>query len=137
MNLKSKVAGLAMMFVVSSSFATTYQLSTHILDITKGGPAPNGGIELYKFNEKTEDWVQVAKTVTDGNGRVKGLLPLQDGKDNKGIYKLKFQVKQYLEQLYTKSFYPFIEVPFELKDNAHYHVPITLSPYGYSTYRGS
>ena len=137
MSLKNKIVGLTMMLATSTCFATTYQLNTHILDINKGMPAPNVKIELYKFNDKGEDWALITKGTTDENGRIKDFLPIQDGKENKGIYKLKFEVKEYFDKLGTKSFYPFIEVPFELKDNTHYHVPITLSPYGYSTYRGS
>lgn len=57
--------------------------------------------------------------------------------DHKGIYRLTYHVAPYFERLQQDSFYPFIEVVFEIKDGKHYHVPITLSPYGYSTYRGS
>ena len=48
-----------------------------------------------------------------------------------------FYITPYFEKLKQKTFYPFIEVVFEIKDNQHYHIPITLSPYGYSTYRGN
>ena len=54
-----------------------------------------------------------------------------------GKPKLTYQVGPYFEAQGQDSFYPFIEVVFQIKDNAHYHVPITLSPYGYSTYRGN
>lgn len=57
--------------------------------------------------------------------------------DHKGIYRLTYHVAPYFERLQQDSFYPFIEVVFEIKDGKHYHVPITLSPYGYSTYRGN
>ena len=59
------------------------------------------------------------------------------GKTDKGIYRLTYHVAPYFERLQQDSFYPFIEVVFEIKDGKHYHVPITLSPYGYSTYRGN
>ncbi|UZJ65512.1 hydroxyisourate hydrolase [Sphingobacterium sp. KU25419] len=55
----------------------------------------------------------------------------------KGVYKLTFLVADYFKSKQVTSFYPFIEVVFEIKDNKHYHVPITLSPFGYSTYRGN
>lgn len=74
--------------------------------------------------------------VTDSNGRIKDFLKL-DGKSNAGIYKLTYHVSPYFKKLGHKTFYPFIEVVFELTDNEHYHVPITLSPFGYSTYRGN
>lgn len=57
--------------------------------------------------------------------------------DHKGIYRLTYHVASYFERLQQDSFYPFIEVVFEIKDGKHYRVPITLSPYGYSTYRGN
>ena len=84
-----------------------------------------------------DKWVCIDEKTTDSNGRVKDFL-LQDGKtDNKGIYKLTFHTEPYFKSQDKESFYPFIEVVFEIKDNSHYHVPITLSPYGYSTYRGN
>ncbi|MFS6937048.1 5-hydroxyisourate hydrolase precursor [Neisseria animaloris] len=123
--------------LVSSAFAAdNYQLSTHILDINKGKPAPNVSVELYKLGNNGQ-WREIAENKTDGNGRIKNFLPLKPGADNKGIYKLKFKTKEYFAKDKVDNFYPFVEVSFELKDNNHYHVPITLSPFGYSTYRGS
>ena len=72
----------------------------------------------------------------DENGRVKDFLE-EGTTDHKGIYRLTYHVAPYFERLQQDSFYPFIEVVFEIKDGKHYHVPITLSPYGYSTYRGN
>lgn len=74
---------------------------------------------------------------TDKNGRVSDFLPQTEGVDNAGVYKLKFFVAPYFESQQTETFYPFIEVVFEIKDDKHYHVPITLSAFGYSTYRGN
>lgn len=73
--------------------------------------------------------------VTDKDGRIKDFLKY--GTDNKGIYKLVFLTKPYFEAKGQKSFYPFIEVVFEIQSEDHFHVPLTLSPFGYSTYRGS
>lgn len=111
-----------------------YQLSSHILDITKGEPAPNVKISLYKQNDDKQ-WVLLDEKVTDENGRIKDFLPM--GKSNDGIYKLTYHTKPYFDKLGLNSFYPFIEVVFEIKGDGHYHVPITLSPFGYSTYRGN
>lgn len=55
----------------------------------------------------------------------------------RGIYKLTYHVGPYFEARKQDTFYPFVEVVFEIGDTSHYHVPITLSPYGYSTYRGN
>lgn len=113
----------------------TWQLSTHILDIGKGLPAPGVTVELEKMNEKNNTWTLVDKKVTDENGRITDFL--KNGKNNDGIYKLVFRVAKYFEMNHTESFYPFIEVVFQIKGQNHFHVPITLSPFGYSTYRGS
>lgn len=112
-----------------------YQLSSHILDITTGKPASSVKITLSKKDQK-DNWVVIDEKYTDTNGRIKDFLK-QDGKDNSGIYKLTFHTSPYFKSHGQKSFYPFIEVVFELLDSDHYHVPITLSPFGYSTYRGN
>lgn len=113
----------------------TYQLSSHILDVSKGMPAPGVTIKLEKYNEKTKIWSYVDEKVTDKSGRVPNFLP--NDKSNLGIYKLTYLTSDYFKKMKEESFYPWVEVVFELKDSEHYHVPITLSAYGYSTYRGN
>ena len=113
-----------------------YQLSSHILDISQGKPAPNVKIALSKQDEN-QNWVLIDEKYTDNNGRIKDFLKEEANKNNNGVYKLTFYITPYFEKLKQKTFYPFIEVVFEIKDNQHYHIPITLSPYGYSTYRGN
>ena len=113
-----------------------YQLSSHILDISQGKPAPNVKIALSKQHEN-QNWVLIDEKYTDNNGRIKDFLKEESNKNNNGVYKLTFYITPYFEKLKQKTFYPFIEVVFEIKDNQHYHIPITLSPYGYSTYRGN
>ena len=114
---------------------TKHQLSSHILDITSGKPAPNVKITLSKQDPKG-NWTVLEEKFTDDNGRIKDFLK-QDGKSKTGIYKMTYHVSPYFAKKNQPTFYPFIEVVFELKDDQHYHVPITLSPFGYSTYRGS
>lgn len=111
-----------------------YQLSSHILDITKGAPANGVSIKLDKMNAD-KSWSFVDEKITDENGRVPNFLKVDES--NPGIYKLTFLINDYMENAEVESFYPFVEVVFEIKDLKHYHVPITLSPYGYSTYRGN
>ena len=113
-----------------------YQLSSHILDISQGKPAPNVKIALSK-KDKNQNWVLIDEKYTDNNGRIKDFLKEESNENNNGVYKLTFYITPYFEKLKQKTFYPFIEVVFEIKDNQHYHIPITLSPYGYSTYRGN
>lgn len=113
-----------------------YQLSSHILDISKGLPAANVKISLQKQVEHNQ-WLMLAEKVTDENGRVPNFLSQEEGEDNIGVYKLTFFVEPYFQSQQLDSFYPFIEVVFEIKGDKHYHVPITLSAYGYGTYRGN
>ena len=135
-----KIYLLSLMLLVISScnFAqeAKYQLSSHILDITQGKPATNVKISLSKQDEN-EKWIKIDEKFTDENGRIKDFLKEEKGVDHHGIYKLTYYTEPYFKGLGQQSFYPFIEVVFELKDNNHYHVPITLSPFGYSTYRGN
>ncbi|WP_245539633.1 hydroxyisourate hydrolase [Pontibacter roseus] len=125
--------------MLATSFAyaqtTTYQLSSHILDVSTGMPAKGVPVQLEKMDEKTRLWKQVDEKMTDENGRIKDFLAANTA--NKGVYRLRFLVADYFKSKRTESFYPFIEVVFQIRDNDHYHVPITLSPYGYATYRGN
>lgn len=82
-------------------------------------------------------WQVLEEKTTDQNGRIKEFLKEELGKQHRGVYKLSYYTEPYFTELGQKSFYPFIEVVFEIQDDSHYHVPITLSPYGYSTYRGN
>lgn len=81
--------------------------------------------------------MKIDEKITDENGRIKDFLKEEENVNHQGIYKLTYHTAPYFQKLGQESFYPFIEVVFELKDNNHYHVPITLSPFGYSTYRGN
>ena len=127
------------LFATASMFAysqkTVYQLSSHILDISKGTPATGVHIKLEKYSEQSKAWSLIDQKDTDINGRIPDFL--ESGKSNLGIYKLTYYTSEYFKRNNIESFYPFIEVVFQIKDNSHYHVPITLSAYGYSTYRGN
>ena len=83
----------------------------------------------------SKSWLVLDQKTTDKNDRVGDFLP--EGKSNTGIYKLVFLTSDYFKKQQVESFYPFVEIVFEIKDNSHYHVPITLSAFGYSTYRGN
>lgn len=126
---------LATLSTVTFAQKSNYQLSSHILDISKGTPAIGVPIRLEKYNEQTKSWTFVDEKITDKSGRISDFLNAD--KSNKGIYKLTYFTSDYFKKSNTESFYPFIEVVFQIKDDNHYHVPITLSAYGYSTYRGN
>ena len=135
--MKSIIYILSFFLLTSISFAQTksYQLSSHILDISTGTVAPDVSITLHKMN-KDKSWAIVSQHKTDKNGRVTDLLPYAK-MDNDGIYQLTFETYPYFESKKVDSFYPFVEVIFYIKGKEHFHVPITISPFGYSTYRGN
>ena len=112
-----------------------FQLSTHILDVSKGAPAKNVAIKLEQYNEQAKVWSFVDEKKTDSNGRITDFLNSE--KSNLGVYKLTFYTSDYFKKEGIESFYPYIEVVFQIKDQNHYHVPITSSAFGYSTYRGN
>lgn len=126
---------LGMLSLASIAQTKAYQLSSHILDISTGKPAPEVTIKLEKLNNNNT-WETISSQVTDKNGRVTDFLPVEN-KDNNGTYKLVFETYPYFERNKLDSFYPFIEVVFSIKDNQHYHVPVTISPFGYATYKGN
>ncbi|RTQ50060.1 hydroxyisourate hydrolase [Hymenobacter gummosus] len=111
------------------------QLTTHILDTTKGRPAADVTVVLYT-PLPGDGWLEMTRGVTNHDGRIPDLLspglrlPV-------GMYKLKFFTQEYFDRAATTTFYPFVEITFTVTDAAHYHVPLLLTPYGYSTYRGS
>ncbi|EGP4444970.1 hydroxyisourate hydrolase [Campylobacter coli] len=136
--LSTKKILLALISIPIFLNATKYQLSTHILDINSGQPASNVKVELYNLDQNRQ-WVKISEKFTKKNGRIADFLPYEKTENRSfGVYKLKFYTKDYYISHKVDSFYPFVEVSFELlKDQKHYHIPITLSPFGYSTYRGS
>lgn len=127
---------LALICYGATAFATepvTYQLSTHILDINTGKPASDVTIRLEK--QQDQQWITLAQSKTDANGRIGNFLPQTS--NNFGIYKLIFETGEYFAAQKQQSIYPYVEVVFQIKENTHYHIPITLSANGYSTYRGN
>lgn len=136
--LSTKKILLALISIPIFLNATEYQLITHILDINSGQPASNVKVELYNLDQNRQ-WVKISEKFTKKNGRIADFLPYEKTENRSfGVYKLKFYTKDYYISHKVDSFYPFVEVSFELlKDQKHYHIPITLSPFGYSTYRGS
>jgi 5-hydroxyisourate hydrolase/2-oxo-4-hydroxy-4-carboxy-5-ureidoimidazoline decarboxylase len=110
------------------------QLTTHILDTSVGKPA--AGVKLKLLEVRNEKWLAIAQGRTNQDGRIADLLP--PGKNlEAGAHKLIFETAHYFESRSVKSFYPRVSIQFTISDNEHYHVPLLLNPFGYSTYRGS
>ncbi len=110
-------------------------ISTHVLDTSIGRPAAAITVQLQRQTAAT--WTDVSQAITDKDGRVTSLLP-PDGEAGAGNYRLIFDVAGYFGARGVESFYSKVSIDFIVRDAAaHYHVPLLLSPYGYSTYRGS
>ncbi len=111
------------------------QITSHILDTSLGKPAANVLIILQQ--QSADDWVMLGTGETNADGRVTDFTSSKDPLPG-GIYKLTFYLSDYYAQKNQQSFYPFVDVVFEIEaDGQHYHVPLLLNPFGYSTYRGS
>lgn len=111
------------------------QITTHILDTARGCPAVGVAVKLSL--QVADAWQLLATGTTNSDGRVLDLLP-EDRILTAGIYKMHFDTGEYFTQNEQQGFYPWAEVVFAINgDGAHYHIPLLLSPYGYSTYRGS
>ena len=111
-------------------------ITTHILDTSAGRPA--AGVAVILEQESAEaGWHVIAKGLTDDDGRLR-LMQETDELFMPGHYRLSFDTGVYFAHSGVESFYPQVTVAFTVRDPAgHYHVPLLLSPFGYSTYRGS
>lgn len=110
-------------------------ITTHVLDTALGRPAEAIAVTLYRVNASGDN-TQVGSSQTDGDGRATDLMP--EGAAAAGTYRIVFHTADYFSSSSRNAFYPQVEVMFEVTaDGGHYHVPLLLSPFGYSTYRGS
>lgn len=108
-------------------------ITTHVLDTSRGAPAAGVAVTLSQCGAAPRE---LAHGVTDADGRITNLLPA--GSLQAGDYRLTFAVGDYFASQQLQSFYPQAAIDFRVQDpQAHYHVPLLLSPFGYSTYRGS
>lgn len=106
-------------------------ITTHVLDTSTGKPA--AGVPVILERQVNEEWLPVGEGKTDSDGRISDWVA--DNVPN-GTYRLSFDTGTYLGD--TDAFYPVVRVVFRFKnDGRHCHIPLLLSPYGYSTYRGS
>ena len=113
---------------------TRSHVTTHILDTGAGRPAAGVAVVLWSA---TPDggWTRVGEGTTDDDGRVTGLGPEELAP---GTYRIDFATGDYFASTGTETFFPSVSLAFSLTDPAqHYHVPLLLSPFAYSTYRGS
>lgn len=112
-------------------------ITTHILDVSRGRPAPDVKVALSRRGDGGGAWEEAGSARTDDDGRAGDLLPAGEAA-RPGVYRIRFEVGEYFRRSGTEAFYPHVEIVFRVDDpEEHYHVPILLGPYGYTTYRGS
>jgi 5-hydroxyisourate hydrolase len=109
-------------------------ITTHVLDTARGAPAAGVPVVLERFDEDT--WWTLGDGTTDDDGRLHDLVP-EGAPLVGGRYRLTFDTAAYFAGRGESGFYPEVAVVFTVADGDHYHVPLLLSPFGYSTYRGS
>ena len=109
-------------------------ITTHVLDVARGGPAV--GVTVILELRQASEWAPVGRGTTDEKGRVMSLV---DGPFSPGAYRLTFDVGAYQREMgFHTNFFPEVRITFNVKDtDEHYHIPLLLSPYVYTTYRGS
>jgi 5-hydroxyisourate hydrolase len=110
------------------------QITTHVLDTSLGRPA--AGVPVILEIQVVGAWQEISRGATDADGRLRHLL--EPGALVAGIYRLTFETGVYFHARKIRGLYPQITIVFQVEDaQEHYHIPLLLSPYGYSTYRGS
>ncbi|XP_016318291.1 5-hydroxyisourate hydrolase [Sinocyclocheilus anshuiensis] len=111
-------------------------LTTHVLNAAQGVPGANMTISLHRLNPISSEWYLLTTGITDDDGRCPGLITKESF--IAGVYKMHFETGKYWDALGETCFYPYVEVIFTISDPSQkYHVPLLLSRFSYSTYRGS
>ena len=110
-------------------------ISVHVLSTEDGKPAAGVAVVLEKKDGDT--WKEIAQSVTEASGRISALFPA-DQTFEKGDYRVDFETGDYYRKQSHATYFPEITIPFTIEDTTqHYHIPLLLSPFGYTTYRGS
>ncbi len=109
-------------------------ITTHVLDTARGRPA--AGVEVVLERREADGWKELARGVTNADGRVVDLL--EPGPIDPGQYRLIFATGAWHDAQGTPAFHPEVSIAFTIRDGSeHYHVPLLLAPFGFTTYRGS
>lgn len=133
--LKTLFAGAVLSGLSSLALAAGNPLSVHVLNLQDGLPSPGVAVTLEK--QDGQAWNTLNQGVTNEQGRIAALYP-QDKTLQKGTYRVTFKTGEWFKQHQTASFFPEVPVIFEVDGTVpHYHIPLLLSPYGFSTYRGN
>lgn len=135
MTFKSLCAGIALCGASAVAFAASNPLSVHVLNLQDG--LPSTGVKVLLEKQDGKDWSQLSSGVTNEQGRIPALYP--EGKTlDKGNYRVTFKTGDWFAEHKTASFFPEVPVIFAVDGTVpHYHIPLLVSPYGFSTYRGN
>src|SRR5437868_6219450 len=101
------------------------KITTHILDTVKGHPAE--GVTIILYGGENDEWTELARGATNPDGRISDLLE-KDDQLKFGIFKIRFETKDYFDRQRMPTFYPYVEIIFEIAEDQHYHIPLLLSP---------
>ncbi|TRZ00357.1 hypothetical protein DNTS_030398 [Danionella cerebrum] len=111
-------------------------LTTHVLNTAQGIPGANMSLDLHRQDPSSSVWILLTTGRTNADGRCPGLISTEHLVA--GVYKLRFETEAYWKELGETSFYPYVEVVFKIREPSQkFHIPLLLSPFSYSTYRGS
>jgi len=127
--------------------ATKSPITCHVLDSSTGKPAQDiqvllllGTVSEPSFTTGNS-WIEIGTSTTNADGRCLDLIADAPGARDAlrpGTYQIVFKTKEYFEKTGRKSFYPFVQITFSIENpSEHYHVPLLISPFSYTTYRGS
>jgi 5-hydroxyisourate hydrolase len=133
--LKTLIASAALCSLSTFALAAGNPLSVHVLNLQDGLPSPDVSVTLEQLNGKT--WRKLNEGSTNEQGRITALYP--EGRTlESGTYRVTFETGEWFKKHNTASFFPEVPVIFEVDGTVpHYHIPLLLSPYGFSTYRGN
>ncbi|GAA3897441.1 hydroxyisourate hydrolase [Halomonas cibimaris] len=121
--------------LATTAIAADNPLSVHVLNIENG--LPSSGVDVTLEQKQDSGWKQLSAATTGENGRINALYPENTALAN-GTYRVTFETGEWFKNHETATFFPEIPVVFSIDGELdHYHIPLLLSPYGYSTYRGN
>lgn len=135
LNLMKKLVLCAGSILFSSVAMAQNPLSVHVLNLENGLPSSNVSVTLEE--QKNGQWVKIYEAKTNEQGRITELFP-ENKAFQSAIYKVTFKTGDWFKANNQKTFFPEVPVIFQVDGSVkHYHIPLLLSPYGYSTYRGN
>ncbi|MBU3823542.1 MAG: hydroxyisourate hydrolase [Candidatus Oceanisphaera merdipullorum] len=129
------MAGTLLATTANFAIAADNPLSVHVLNLENGLPSP--GVEVVLEQQNGDNWTKLNTGVTNEQGRIPALYP-EGKKLEQGVYRVTFETGDWFKKHDTATFFPEVPVIFSADASVeHYHIPLLLSPYGFSTYRGN